>query len=142
MNGTIISFIENPSQNTEPSTDLITMIIISTRLKRNQRRQETATQLISIVKTASLQPWPPHLLLRLLAPPYPLSLAQKPPPISLIHHHLVSASALFEYAPPALPPPRDPRHTLRHQHQHRLSTKFLGFKWVPRVQRSRLLIED
>jgi hypothetical protein len=40
MNGTIISFIENPSQNTEPSTDLITMII-STRLKRNQRRQET-----------------------------------------------------------------------------------------------------
>jgi hypothetical protein len=40
-NGAIISFIENPSQNTEPSTDLITMIIISTRLKRNQRRQET-----------------------------------------------------------------------------------------------------
>lgn len=41
MNGALISFIENPSQNTEPSTDLITMIIISTRLKRNQRRQET-----------------------------------------------------------------------------------------------------
>jgi hypothetical protein len=41
MNGALISFIENPSRNTEPSTDLITMIIISTRLKRNQRRQET-----------------------------------------------------------------------------------------------------
>uniref|UniRef100_A0A6N2N4P3 J domain-containing protein n=1 Tax=Salix viminalis TaxID=40686 RepID=A0A6N2N4P3_SALVM len=41
-------------------------------------------------------------------PPHPLSLAQNFPQTSLIHHHLVSASALSEYAPPALPPRRDP----------------------------------
>ncbi|KAJ6708721.1 DNAJ DOMAIN (PROKARYOTIC HEAT SHOCK PROTEIN)-RELATED [Salix koriyanagi] len=77
----------------------------------------------------TFQTWPPQPVLHLLAPPHLLLLDQKFPPISLVHHHrLASASALFEYPPPALPPPRDPRHTLQRQHQPSSLYEVLGIQ--------------